>query len=182
MAPPSYMSTKSRVPSVDARKVRGKAVVSMWSERRKRFYTKVPEAIRFWSKVHKTPTCWIWIAGKQGTYGTFNGNTAHSWIAKNVMKVKVTHKMVIDHACRNPLCVRPHPKHVRYVSQRVNLTNGPNPIGQAILQTHCKYGHPLSGNNLYICPSDGGRVCRECHNRRAREYFQRKRQKENTCD
>ena len=29
-------------------------------------------------------------------------------------------------------------------------------------KTHCKNGHPLSGDNLYVVPSDGRRQCRKC--------------------
>lgn len=34
-------------------------------------------------------------------------------------------------------------------------------------KTHCKYGHPLSGDNLYVEPKRGFRECRTC--RRAKE-------------
>lgn len=37
---------------------------------------------------------------------------------------------------------------------------------------NCKYGHPLSGDNLYMSPS-GDRLCRECSRQRGREYYQR---------
>lgn len=30
------------------------------------------------------------------------------------------------------------------------------------VRTHCIHGHPLSGDNLYIAPSDGRRQCRRC--------------------
>lgn len=153
------------------------AEVSMWSEKRKRFYKKVPPEVRFWAKVRKTRTCWLWIGGTQGPYGTFDGNTAHSWVAKHIMKVTVNHKMVIDHACRNQLCVRPHPKHLRFVPQWVNLMNGPNHIGQKILQTHCIRGHPLSGKNLKV-RTNGRRVCRACRNIRSHNYLKLKSQKE----
>jgi hypothetical protein len=42
------------------------------------------------------------------------------------------------------------------------------------LQTHCKHGHPLSGENLYVMPKTGTRVCRSCQARRASEYYARK--------
>lgn len=29
-------------------------------------------------------------------------------------------------------------------------------------KTHCPQGHPYSGDNLYISPGDGSRVCRQC--------------------
>ena len=170
-------STKSKVPKADMRKVRKGAVVSMWSDERKRFYTKVPEDIRFWSKVKKTRSCWIWVAGTIGPYGSFDGRPAHTWVAENVMGVSTDHKMVIDHACRNQLCVRPHPKHLRYVSQRINLTNGSNPVGLKILQTHCDRGHPLSGYNLLLRSRNGRihRRCRICQNEYSRIYLKSKR-------
>jgi hypothetical protein len=45
-------------------------------------------------------------------------------------------------------------------------------------QTHCKYGHELSGENLYVIPKTGKRVCRACSSRRSRAYQERKRQAE----
>ena len=167
--------TKSRVPVADMRIHRGDGAISCWSVKRKRFYTKVPEHIRFWSKVNKTETCWLWTAGRVGPYGTFDGDPAHSWIAKNVMNVEVSHKMVIDHICRNQLCVRPD--HLRFVSQRVNLTNGSNRVGKQILQTHCKRGHPLSGENCYLHPTRGHRHCRACAAMRQLEYTKRQKEK-----
>lgn len=41
-------------------------------------------------------------------------------------------------------------------------------------QTHCKHGHPLSGDNLYMLPKQGTRVCRACQRRRAAAYYARK--------
>ena len=42
------------------------------------------------------------------------------------------------------------------------------------LRTHCKWGHPLSGANVYLS-LDGKRRCRECGYRRMREYRARLR-------
>lgn len=39
----------------------------------------------------------------------------------------------------------------------------------------CTYGHPLNGDNLYITPSDSGRVCRTCRRRLQQEHRDRKR-------
>jgi hypothetical protein len=39
----------------------------------------------------------------------------------------------------------------------------------------CKRGHPLSGDNLYIAPKSGARICRECDRLRGRAYNARKR-------
>lgn len=40
----------------------------------------------------------------------------------------------------------------------------------------CKQGHPLSGENLYIQPSNGKRFCRTCQQRRRRERSLRHQQ------
>jgi hypothetical protein len=44
-------------------------------------------------------------------------------------------------------------------------------------KTHCKRGHELSAENIYI-DRHGYRQCRECNKRRAREYYQRKKHKQ----
>lgn len=42
-------------------------------------------------------------------------------------------------------------------------------------KTHCPQGHMLSGDNLVPWPlkTYGHRLCRECHNTKAREYYHR---------
>jgi hypothetical protein len=39
-------------------------------------------------------------------------------------------------------------------------------------QTHCKHGHLLAGDNLYVFPKTGYRACRTCRRRRNRERRQ----------
>lgn len=38
------------------------------------------------------------------------------------------------------------------------------------LKTHCIHGHPFSGENLYIKPGSGQRVCVTCRNEQKRKY------------
>lgn len=67
---------------------------------------------RFWAKVEKTGTCWLWSGRKtQGGYGQFGINGvpvyAHrfSWELHNSNKIqKGKH---VCHSCDNPPCVRP---------------------------------------------------------------------------
>lgn len=42
-------------------------------------------------------------------------------------------------------------------------------------ETHCPQGHPYDGDNLYIIPSTGGRMCRQCKRDKGRESMRRKR-------
>ena len=36
----------------------------------------------------------------------------------------------------------------------------------------CRHGHPLEGENLYVRPSDGARMCRACGRARRAERQQ----------
>lgn len=70
--------------------------------------------IRFWSKVKKTESCWIWIGAKQGDgYGSVRlrgkSELAHrvSWILHNG---KIDDYLSIKQTCQNRLCI--NPKHL----------------------------------------------------------------------
>lgn len=74
---------------------------------------KAEEVIhRFWAKVKKTPTCWIWTGASsklesgKGGYGHIGKTTAHrlSWILKYG---KIPINLFVCHKCDNRLCVRP---------------------------------------------------------------------------
>lgn len=71
----------------------------------------------------------------------------------------------IDHLCRNPACM--NPKHLEAVTHRVNVLRSNAPTAQRARQTHCRHGHELSGDNLYLDPTTGYRKCRACGRRRA---------------
>ena len=93
-----------------------------------------PAEERFWPKVHKTETCWLWTGGTAGQgYGEISVNRKHmrahrfSWILHGLPEPAagwyhpVDNKTgdVLDHLCRNRLCVRPD--HLESVSQAVNI-------------------------------------------------------------
>lgn len=84
---------------------------------------------RFWAKVDKTETCWLWTASTQGAgYGQFQVNrrvvSAHrySWMLANGEPPK---GVDLDHTCRNRICV--NPSHLRIASRKQNMENRSGP-------------------------------------------------------
>lgn len=134
-------------------------------------------SVRFWEKVEITPTCWLWTAGRFGRnkeYGCFyltggrKAVPAHVW-AYEQNNGKVPNGLVLDHLCRNTLCVRP--THLEVVTHQVNILRGEGLAAKQAKQTHCKHGHSLE--DAYILMG-GRRHCRTCQNirnaKRTQEY------------
>ena len=75
-------------------------------------YTRllIPVAERFWAKVRKTPTCWIWTAALDDGYGQFwyDGRMvrAHRF-AYELVIVPIPDGLEPDHLCENTACVNP---------------------------------------------------------------------------
>lgn len=69
----------------------------------------------------------------------------------------------IDHLCRNRGCM--NPAHMQAVTPQDHMRRH--------WKTHCKRGHPLSGDNLRIIVRGKRmmRICRECNRARKRAYY-----------
>ena len=65
---------------------------------------------RFWAKVEKTDTCWIWTGAKRGGYGMFRFKTGSPVGAHRISYQLATGKYpkeFVLHSCDNPACVNP---------------------------------------------------------------------------
>lgn len=82
---------------------------------------------RFWSKVQKTETCWLWTGVKNNHgYGHFSSSSrlvyAHRVALEESLGRSLDPTLSVDHLCRTPSCVRPD--HLELVTQAENSRRG----------------------------------------------------------
>lgn len=122
-----------------------------------------PFEVRFWTKVDRTQTCWLWTgAVNDSGYGVILGpDSKHLVYAHRVAYEKlvgpVPEDKQLDHLCRVRRCV--NPAHVEPVTHLENIQRGTR------ARTHCRRGHEYNPTNTYYYPS--GRQCKLCAKRAA---------------
>ena len=141
---------------------------------------------RFLAKVTPNPSngCWVWTGHVQPNgYGQFSDGTrlvyAHRFVFEMAGGI-IPENFDIDHLCRNRRCV--NPLHLEPVTHRENLLRGETIPAARAAQTHCISGHPLSGENLYVDPSNGSRSCRICKRASYRRWLHKNRARRREID
>src|SRR5271166_2588383 len=87
--------------------------------------------------------CWLWIGALRGSYGIFRPTpdrkeSAHRLSYKQ-WRGPIPEGLVIDHICRQRVCV--NPDHLRVVTKRQNtLENSDSLQAKNAVKTHCKRG------------------------------------------
>jgi len=135
---------------------------------------------RFWAKVDKTDTCWIWTGCIHKTgYGLFGADRRVFYAHRYSYELQfgpVPAGLQVDHVCHNQdeeclggsscrhrRCV--NPVHLEAVTHRENGRRGKSVWGVNSRKTHCPRGHPYDEANTYINPA-GARTCRQCSSAR----------------
>ena len=140
-------------------------------------YSRPPAGERFWAKVEKTETCWLWTGavspngyGKFGVTWTPRRQTSpHRFVWESEVG-SIPAGMTIDHLCRNKICV--NPSHLRVASPRDNALAGTSPFALNSQKRQCLRGHPFDLLNTYY--QSGTRQCRQCKRLRGRLHRERK--------
>jgi hypothetical protein len=128
---------------------------------------------RFWAKVAKTPTCWLWTASKTTHgYGRFKvegRNALAHRVAYELEIGSIPDGLQLDHVatrgCTNRNCV--NPAHLEPVTPGVNVRRSTAPAAVNARKTHCKRGHEFTPGNTQIHRT-GKRHCRTCNRDRVR--------------
>lgn len=135
---------------------------------------------RFDSNVIPEPMsgCFLWIGGVFNTgYGQFC-TSAKTWRAHRFAYVRargpIPEGLVLDHLCRNKLCV--NPLHLEAVTNRVNTIRGIGPASARANRPRCVRGHDYDR-----ITKKGARKCSTCEGARARRRSRSRSLDKTTC-
>jgi HNH endonuclease len=137
---------------------------------------RIPAPERFWPKVHKTETCWLWTASLDMTgYGQFVADTsgpvmrpikAHRFAYEDLVG-PIPEGFEVDHLCKVKACV--NPAHLEAVTPYVNNMRSDSAAAVNARKTRCIRGHELNGR-----VGERWRRCRTCANADNKRYRARK--------
>jgi len=134
---------------------------------------------RFFNYVDFGSSCWEWTSSIDSKgYGRLTVNyksiRAHR-LSMLLHGYEIKNKCVLHH-CDNRRCV--NPEHLYLGTAQDNADDRVNRgRWKRELKKVCINGHPLSGNNVYIRPSNGDRSCRICSRIRVKQFYRNRRNK-----
>lgn len=133
---------------------------------------------RFFAKVQKTDTCWIWTGAKQGHgYGCFRVGDkrigAHRY-SYQIHNGDIPDGLFVCHTCDNMFCVNPEHLWLGTAKQNTSdmLRKGRGKLGIKPIKKVCINGHYKTPENTYLYHSPNGytyRRCRACKKEQRRK-------------
>lgn len=112
--------------------------------------------------------CWVYSGFilRNGYGQVYDGTRRNAFAHRAVFEAVVgpiPAGLQLDHLCRNRACV--NPEHLEPVTAYENLLRADSVMTRNMARTHCRFGHPLSGSNIYRAPKKPAhrRECRKCH-------------------
>lgn len=123
----------------------------------------------FLTKIKVIGECWEWQGailsnGYGGLTINLRSYKAHR-VSYDLFNGNLSNKLLIDHTCRNRLCV--NPDHLRQVTDKVNVTENSISIPYLnSIKSHCQKGHEFTHENTKM-EKWGSRRCRECEKLRS---------------
>ena len=133
---------------------------------------------RFFAKVKKTDSCWLWMGAAHSSkgYGRFDANGVR-WLAhRYVFEISIgtiPQNCELDHLCGNTSCV--NPSHLEPVTPEEHYRRSDQGSYNRE-KTHCPRGHSYSGSNLIT--RRNRRICRICNLDRQRRRRHAKKNSE----
>lgn len=123
-----------------------------------RYFHQKPLETRFWEKVQKTDSCWLWTGSLVTSgYGQINIShrnvPAHRWSYEQLVG-PIPDGLELDHLCMIKNCV--NPTHLEPVPHQENTKRSKAAHRKEV----CKRGHSLSPDNVYLYNTS--RVCKNC--------------------
>jgi hypothetical protein len=110
-------------------------------------------------------TCKLWDGPTIETHGIVYGRLpgrkmvlAHR-AAYEECHGPIPDNLVIDHLCRNGLCV--NPIHLEAVTNVINIMRGDGAPAKNARKTHCHKGHEFTKENTHTSPQNR-RICKTC--------------------
>ena len=131
---------------------------------------------RFWNKVRKTDTCWLWSGYiKNSGYAQFTVNSKNVYVHRfsyELHKGIIPKGLEIDHLCSVRNCV--NPEHLEAVNHKTNSSRARNAMRE---KSTCKNGHQFTEENTYLY--QGHRHCKKCKEENYARYCRLHREEKN---
>jgi hypothetical protein len=133
---------------------------------------------KFWQRVEKTDSCWLWLGPKdKAGYGLTKIRVNGRWITKRAHVVSfnkdIPAGMQCDHTCNNTGCV--NPDHIEVTTPWENNRRGNSAAAKNARKTHCSNGHELVDGAYYLVKRlrsvNPERVCKICLKNRKDKYL-----------